>query len=185
MGMLRVFESISIDGCFADKDGGLDWAHAGADPEFDAWVSGNASGGGPLLFGRKTYEMMESFWPTKEAARQMPEVAKGMNAARKYVASRTIQPKWQNSQLLEGDLVAAVRSLKKKESIVVLGSGSIVQQLGEAGLVDEYQLVVVPVALGSGRTLFAKQQELRLVEHRVFPSGKVVLTYGAGARRGQ
>ncbi len=93
MRKLRVFESISVDGYFTDARGDMSFAHAGRqDPEFAAWVSGNASGGGELLFGRKTYQMMEAFWPTPLAAEQMPVVAKGMNAARKYVASRTITP---------------------------------------------------------------------------------------------
>lgn len=83
MKKLRVFESISVDGYFVDSQGGMDWAHGGSeDPEFAAWVSANASGGGELLFGRKTYQMMEAFWPTPAAAHQMPIVARGMNAAR-------------------------------------------------------------------------------------------------------
>src|SRR5688572_10879075 len=112
MRKLRVFESISIDGYFTDKDGDTSWAHAGRDDrEFGDWVTSNAASGGELLFGRKTYEMMESFWPTPLAARQMPDVAKGMNAAKKYVASNTIEPSWNNSHLLKGDLLEAVRAL--------------------------------------------------------------------------
>src|SRR5262249_8334684 len=82
MRTLRVFESIAVDGYFTDAGGDLTWAHAGReDAEFAAWVGGNASSGGELLFGRKTYEMMAAFWPTPLAAQQMPVVAKGMNAA--------------------------------------------------------------------------------------------------------
>jgi dihydrofolate reductase len=176
---LRVFESVSIDGYFADRDGGIAWAHAHEDPEFRAWVQSNAGGGGTLLFGRVTYEMMNAFWPTPAAAAQMPEVARGMNAARKLVASRTIRPTWTGSELIEGDLVDAVRALKAKDGpgVTVLGSGSVAAQLGAAGLVDEYQLVVVPVVLGAGRTIFTRGAALRLVEHRAFPCGNVVLTY--------
>src|SRR5262245_56079775 len=106
MRRLRVFESISVDGYFCDAAGSVDWAHAGReDAEFGAWVGQNASSGGELLFGRKTYQMMEAFWPTPLAAQQMPEVAKGMNAARKYVVSRTLMPAWSNTRRLEGDLV--------------------------------------------------------------------------------
>src|ERR1700760_2627240 len=113
MKKLRVFESISVDGYFADAQGDMSWAHDGsADPEFGKWVSNNASGGGELLFGRKTYQMMEGFWTSPMAAKQMPVVAEGMNKARKYVASRTIQPTWKNTQLLSGDLAEAVRALK-------------------------------------------------------------------------
>ncbi len=180
MNPLRVFESISVDGYFTDASGDMGFAHAGRqDPEFAAWVSGNASSGGELLFGRKTYQMMEAFWPTAQAAAQMPAVAQGMNAARKYVASRTITPTWNNTHLLDGDLVAAVRALKTGAGpgITVLGSGSVAAQLGAAGLVDEYQFVVIPVALGGGRSVFTARTSLRLVDHRVFGSGNVVLTY--------
>jgi dihydrofolate reductase len=180
MRKLRVFESISVDGYFTDAHGDMSFAHAGRqDAEFAAWVSGNASAGGELLFGRKTYQMMEAFWPTPLAAQQMPAVAKGMNAARKYVASRTITPTWNNAHLLAGDLVKAVRDLKATggPGIVVLGSGSVAGQLGDAGLVDEYQFVVIPVALGGGRTIFTKGCPLRLIEQRAFACGNVVVTY--------
>lgn len=180
MQKLRVFESISVDGYFTDANSDMSWAHAGqADPEFADWVGGNASSGGALLLGRKTYQMMEAFWPTPIAAQQMPVVAKGMNAARKYVASRTIQPTWTNTHLLKGDLIEAVRALKESEGagITLLGSGSVAAQLGDAGLVDEYQFVVVPVALGAGRTVFTKRSGLRLVQQRAFRCGNVVVTY--------
>src|SRR4051794_39530244 len=142
MRKLNVFESISVDGYFTDAAGDVSWSHTD-DKEFVAWVGGNASSGGDLLFGRKTYQMMEAFWPTPQAAQQMPAVARGMNAARKYVASQTIQPTWRNTQRLQGDLLAAVRALKDAEgpTITVLGSGSVVAQLGQAGLVDQYQFV--------------------------------------------
>jgi dihydrofolate reductase len=180
MKKLRVFESISVDGYFADSAGDIGWAHAGReDPEFAGWVAGNASGGGELLFGRKTYEMMVAFWPTPLAAEQMPAVAKGMNAARKFVASRTIQPIWANTQLLKGELVSAVRELKATEGpgITLLGSGTVAAQLGEAGLVDEYQFVILPIALGAGRTVFTSGRKLRLVSQRAFACGNVVVTY--------
>jgi dihydrofolate reductase len=181
MRKLRVFESISIDGYFTDKNADIGWAHAGRgeDAEFTEWVSGNASKGGALLFGRKTYQMMEAFWPTPSASQQMPAVAKGMNAARKYVVSRTIEPTWHNSQRLGPDLIKAVRELKASEGpdITLLGSGNVAAQLGEVSLVDEYQFVIIPVALGAGRTLFTKGCNLRLLEHRAFRCGNVVVTY--------
>lgn len=180
MRKLRVFESISVDGYFCDAAGGMNWAHAGReDAEFADWVDGNASGGGELLFGRKTYQMMEAFWPTPMAAEQMPVVANGMNAARKYVASTTIQPTWRNTHLLHGDLAKAVRDLKDSEGpdVTVLGSGSVAAQLGEAGLIDEYQFVIIPVALGGGRTVFTKSCQLRLLDQRAFRCGNVMVTY--------
>jgi dihydrofolate reductase len=178
MRKLRVFESISVDGYFADARGDMSWAHGG-DDEFARWVSSNASESAELLFGRKTYQMMEAFWPTPLAAQQMPAVAAGMNAAKKHVATRTLQPTWQNSHRLQGELLDAVRALKEAAgpNITLLGSGEVASQLAEAGLVDEYQFVVVPVALGAGRTVFTSGRKLRLVEQRTFACGNVVLTY--------
>jgi dihydrofolate reductase len=180
MRSLKVFESVSVDGYFADRSGDIGFAHDVApDPEFGGWVAQNASSGRDLLFGRKTFQMMEAFWTSAMAAAQMPEVARSMNAATKYVASRTLEPTWANSRLLEGELIGAVRALKQTAGppLVLLGSGSLALALGEAGLVDEYQFVVVPRALGSGRTLFSSNTKLRLADQRVFKNGNVVLTY--------
>jgi dihydrofolate reductase len=180
MRKLTVFESVSVDGYFSGAGADMGWAHAGReDAEFADWVGGNATSGGELLLGRITYQMMEAFWPTPLAAQQMPVVANGINAARKYLISRTIQPTWNNTHRVEGDAVRAVRQIKKSAGpdIVVLGSGSVAAQLGEAGLVDEYQFVVIPVALGDGHTVFAKGSTLKLINQRSFDCGNVVLTY--------
>lgn len=180
MRRLRVFESISVDGFFCDAHGDMGFAHASApDPEFGAWVSGNASSGGALLFGRKTYQMMEQFWTSPMAATQMPEVAEGMRAAEKLVVSTSLTPHWHNARPLDGELISAVRALKAGTGpdITILGSGSIVAQLGAVGLVDAYQLVIVPIALGAGRTLFTRPQALKLVAQRAFENGNVVVSY--------
>ncbi len=184
MRKLLVFESISIDGYFADANGDISWAHTGReDAEFASWVSENASGGA-LLFGRKTYQMMEAFWPTPLAQQQMPAVAKGMNTAKKYVASRTITPRWNNTELLGAELIGAVTDLNAVDGpgITVLGSGDITSQLGEAGLVDEYQFVIIPVAIGAGRSVFTKSCNLGLIDQRAFRCGNVVVTYAASSR---
>jgi dihydrofolate reductase len=182
MRTLQVFETISVDGFFTDAAADMSWAHR-HDPEWDAFVSGNASGDGALLFGRVTYDQMAAFWPTPQAAQMLPEVAAGINAMPKYVASRTMrEATWRNTAVLEGDLVAAVRALKDQPGagITILGSGSVVSQLAEARLVDEYQLVVSPTILGRGRTLFetvTSRQDLRLTRSRTFTNGNVVLWY--------
>jgi dihydrofolate reductase len=179
---LSVFESISVDGYFADANNGMDWAHFGRDdPEFAGWVGERANSGDELLFGRNTYEMMAAFWPTSAATAHMPDVAKGMNAARKYVASRTVQPTWNNTHRLQGELVASVRKLKETAGpdITILGSGSVSAQLGLAGLVDEYLFVIIPIVLGEGRTVFKSSRPLRLVSHRIFHCGNVALGYAA------
>lgn len=187
MRKLRVFESISLDGYYTDAQGGMEWAHrpeAEADRDFANWVGNNASGGGALVFGRVTYDMMASWWPSKQAAEALPVVAKGMNAAVKYVASRdqAFQPSWRNCHHLEGDAIAALRALKKDTGpdLTVLGSGNLAAQLGAAKLVDSYQFVIVPVALGKGRTVFSNHQPLTLVDSRKFMCGNVVVTYQVG-----
>ncbi len=94
---------------------------------------------------------------------------------------RKTRPTWNNTYLLKGDLASAVRELKTSDGpgIAILGSGSIAAQLGEAGLVDEYQFVIIPVALGGGRTIFNGKRSLRLLDQRVFRCGNVVVTYSA------
>jgi dihydrofolate reductase len=110
MSKLSAFMQVTLDGYYASPDGGLDWAHrAGDDPDFQAFVAENAKGGGVLLFGRRTYEMMASYWPTPLAAEQSPEVAQHMNGMRKLVASRTLtRLDWENSELVQGDLLKRV-----------------------------------------------------------------------------
>jgi dihydrofolate reductase len=184
MRKLSIFESVTLDGYFTDLRGDMSWAHGGADdPEFQEFVKGNASDAGVLLFGRVTYQMMESYWPTPLAAKNDPVVAKGMNEAEKIVFSRTLeQAGWATTTLVKGDLLDTVRTLKKQggKNLVVLGSGRIVAQLAGAGLVDAYQIVVKPVVLGSGRTLFEGVKErlaLKLTGSRAFGNGSVVLNY--------
>lgn len=181
---LIVFNNVSIDGCFADSAGDMSWAHQGsADPEFAEYTAGNARGDGRLLFGRITYQMMAGYWPSPMAAKNDPVVAERMNALTKYVASRTLtEAAWRNTTLLAGDLVAAVRRLKADggADIAILGSGTLVSQLAEAGLIDEFQLVVNPVIVGRGRSMFEgvmAKIPLRLEGTRAFKNGKVVLSY--------
>lgn len=127
--------------------------------------------------------MMASFWPTPQALQTMPEVAEGMNSLEKVVFSRTLnEAKWSNTRLVKTGLLEEVRRLKQGEGkgIVVMGSGSIVSRLAGAGLVDEYELVVHPVVLGKGTTLFEGAQNrfhLKLTKSRPFGNGNVVLYY--------
>lgn len=184
MARLVAFNNISLDGLFADPDGGLAWAHqAPTDPEFDAFVADNAQGGGALLLGRRTYDMMAGFWPTQAAARMNPAVAERMNGMRKYVPSRTLaKADWSNTTLLQGDLAGEVRALKAGggADLAILGSGSLVSQLAQAGLIDEVQLVLNPVVLGRGRPMFREvlgPLAFKLVSVRSFAGGKVFLRY--------
>ena len=86
MRKLIVFNHVTLDGYFSGANGDISWAHqARKDPEYDAFVKDNAKGGGQLLFGRKTYEMMASHWPTPQAKAEDPIVAEQMNQLPKVV----------------------------------------------------------------------------------------------------
>ena len=184
MRKLLVFNHVSLDGYFTDANGDMSFAHQDdQDAEWDAFVVGNASGGGMLLLGRITYELMASFWPTPLAAENMPVVAEQMNNLPKVVFSRTLdKASWNNTKLVTDDLPGEIRKMKKEsgEDMVILGSGSIVSQLTQHGLIDEYQIIVNPVALGKGRTMFDGIQEkvpLKLTNSRTFGNGNVLLYY--------
>jgi dihydrofolate reductase len=182
MRRLIVFNQISLDGYIADAKGDMSWAHKD-DPEWTAFSSENAGGNGVLLFGRVTYDLMAGFWPTPAALQSMPAVAEGMNRMQKVVFSRKMKKAtWQNTTLVKKDIVSAVTKMKSARGpgMVILGSGSIVSQLTEAGLIDEYQMIVNPIVLGKGKTMFEgvkKKVTLRLTRTRPFTNGNVGLWY--------
>ncbi len=183
MRRLLVFNSVSLDGYFVDAHGDMSWAHAGADAEWNDYTASNASGGGTLVFGRVTYQMMAGYWPSPQAIATDPVVAERMNALPKVVFSRTLrEATWRNTTLVNGDIVAAMRRMKAEsgDGMVIFGSGTITAQLAQAGLIDEFQFVVVPIVLGGGRTLFdgiAKPLKFKRTGTRSFGNGNVVLSY--------
>ena len=182
MRKLIVFNNVSLDGYFTDDKGDMSWAHK-SDPEWNEFAAGNAKGGGVLVFGRVTFQMMESFWPSDMAKQMFPDVAKGMNDAQKVVFSRSLKDvKWNNTKLFNGNLIEQIKKMKAEDGpgLAILGSGTIVSQLAEENLIDEYQVVITPVALGKGRTLFEGMKHklnLKLASTRVFKNGNVLLNY--------
>lgn len=182
MRKLIVFNNVSVDGYFSDPNGDMSWAHR-QDPEWNAFVTENARGGGVLLFGRKTYELMASYWPTPMASQNDPVVAERLNSLPKVVFSRTLaQASWSNTKLVKGDIVSEVRKMKQESGpdMVIMGSGSIVSLFSQERLVDEYQLVVHPIVLGQGKTLFQGVKDrlaLKRTQTRMFGNGNVLLCY--------
>jgi dihydrofolate reductase len=182
MRRLVVFNQITLDGYFTGPNGDFSWAHRN-DPEWNAFVEGNASGGGVLVFGRITYELMASFWPTPLALQTNSVVAERMNNLPKVVFSRTLnKAAWNNTRLVKDDIVGAIRAMKQEDGpgMAIMGSGTIVSQLAPTGLIDEYQIVVYPVALGGGRTMFDginERLDLKLTNSRTFVNGNVLLCY--------
>ncbi len=188
MQKLIVFNHVSLDGYFVDKNGEMNWAQADPhDAEWNEFVASNASGGGTLVFGRVTYQQMASFWSTPLAAEIMPEVAERMNNLRKIVFSRTLdRSTWQNTTMMQGDIAALIRTLKAEpgKGMAIMGSGTIVAQLAEADLIDEYQFVINPIVLGKGRTMFeglTQNLSLTLTQSRTFANGNMVLCYARTA----
>jgi len=182
MRKLIVFNHVTLDGYFTDRTGDMSWAHK-QDAEWNAFAKENSSGNGELLFGRITYELMASYWPTPLAMKNDPVLAERMNKLSKVVFSRTLdKASWSNTKLVKGDLAAEVRKMKKEsgEGMAILGSGSIISQLAGDGLIDEYQIVVNPIVLGSGRTMFdgiKNKLPLKLTKTRAFGNGNVLLCY--------
>jgi dihydrofolate reductase len=187
MRKLVVFNNMTLDGYFTGKNGDLSWAKGHTDAEFKAFVADNAKSGGLLLLGRITYELMNSYWPTPQAMENDPVVAERLNNLPKVVFSRTLEKaSWNNTKLVKHDMTAEIRRMKKEagKDMTILGSGSVVSQLAQEGLIDEYQLVVNPVVLGEGRTMFdgIKQKlTLELTKSRAFGNGNVFLCYQAMA----
>ena len=179
---LLVFNQTSLDSFIADAHSDMSWAHK-QDPEWNEWVSNNASGGGELVFGRITYQQMASFWPSPMALESMPVVAERMNNLPKVVFSRSLtKGLWNNTRLFQSDLTAAVRKLKNEpgQDLVLMGSASIVLQLAEEDLIDAYQLVINPIILGAGKSMFAglkKHLQLKLTNTRTFKNGNLVVSY--------
>jgi dihydrofolate reductase len=181
---LVVFNQVTLDGYFAGVNGDISWAHgATKDPEWNAFVEHNASAGGVLVFGRITYELMIRYWPTAAALKNDPVVAERMNNLPKVVFSRTLdKASWNNTKLVKGNPAAEMRKMKQEpgEDMAIFGSGSIVSQLAQERLIDEYQIVVIPVVLGRGRTMFDGIKEmltLKLTKSRAFGNGNALLCY--------
>jgi dihydrofolate reductase len=184
MRKLVAFNNVTLDGYFSGMSGDISWAHKGnEDAEWNAFVADNARAGGMLLLGRITYELMASYWPTPDAMKNYPAVAEGMNNLPKVVFSRTLdKASWHRTKLVKGDLAGEVRAMKQAsgEDMAILGSGSIVSQLAQEALIDEYQVVINPVVLGKGRTMFdgiKAKLTLKLTKTRTFSNGNVLLCY--------
>jgi dihydrofolate reductase len=181
MGKLSVFNFVSLNGFFEGPGHDICWHRHGA--EENEYAIEALQSESTLLFGRVTYELMAGFWPTPQAIETDPIVARRMNSADKIVFSRTLEKAdWNKTRLVKDDAVEFMKKMKPthEKEMTILGSGSIVVQFAERGLIDEYQVMVDPVALGAGTTLFQglrRKLDLKLTKTRVFKSGVVLLCY--------
>jgi len=194
-----MFNQVSADGFFSDLEGRVDWAVG--DPELQRRAVAGMPNTDCMLFGRRTYQQFAAFWPhaLHELNRAGPHgedkhdpgfvaMTRWLNETRKLVFSKTLDTaSWQNSELERELSVPRILALKREpgKDMLIFGSGSLVSQLSEQGLIDEYRFVVSPLLLGSGKTLLgdlSRRIPLSLVAAEPFASGSVLLTYAPAAR---
>lgn len=191
MPKLIVSEFVTLDGVMQapggpdeDRSGGFEhggWQMSYHDDTFGQFVVEGIAGAGGFVLGRKTYEIFAGYWPT--APDETAAVREPLNELPKSVASRTLRDPlgWHNSKVI-GDAVSGVRALKKGSGnhLLVIGSGILVQTLIQNDLVDEYQLMIHPIVLGSGARLFRdglSKRPLQLVDSKTTTTGVVLATY--------
>ena len=181
---------VSLDGIMQapggpeeDSTGGFamgGWMFNFADDSMDLSESGFDGQDRELVLGRRTYEIFEAYWPYQPDDHP---IAKTLNAAKKYVASRTRKKlHWNNSALLSGDVVQAINTLKSQAGpdLQIIGSSHLTQTLQADSLIDEYNVWTFPVVLGQGKRLFSEAvmpSALRLVSSQVSETGVVMSTY--------
>ena len=181
MRKILVFNLVTLDGYFAGSDGDISWHNI--DHEFNEYTIEKVNAGNTLLFGRVTYELMAGYWTTPKAIKNDPIVAERMNNLPKIVFSRTLnRAEWNNTRLVKADMLSVLRKMKQESGrdMAILGSGSIVSQLAPHGLIDEFQIMVNPVVLGKGKTMFQGIHDkltLKLKKSRTFGNGNVLLHY--------
>jgi len=190
-----VFDRVTADGYFAATDGNLNWAVP--DDAIDRAALEGIPGTDTMLFGRRTYDQFESFWPRVASdspnapdphvpgrqSQTLRAMANWINEAAKIVFSKTRKEvTWKNSRLVKELDPREIEAMKNGpgKNMIVFGSGSLVSQLTKLGLIDEYHFILNPVLLGSGKSLITgvpKPSRLKLLEAKTYDSGNVVLRY--------
>jgi dihydrofolate reductase len=167
--------ALSLDGYAATSSGGLDWIFPNMDAEIEGWIVDSLRESDTQLLGRINYEEQARYWPAAEDAR-----APLINNATKIVFSSTLaNVGWHNCRLADVDVAEQISQLKRQpgKDILVPGGVRFAQHVVRRGLVDEYRLIVYPVALGQGLPLFTEPRALELLRSRTFGTGAVALTY--------
>lgn len=181
MRTLAAFIGISLDGFYEGVDQEFDFFVV--DDEFNAFAAEQLDAADTLVLGRVTYEGFANYWPTPEAIRDFPTTATRMNSMPKIVVSSTLDSTtWSRSTVLTGDIAEAMTTHKSQpgRDLLMLGSPKLTAHVAHLGLLDELRVMVNPVALGAGKSLFTSMSDrlhFRLLDARTFESGNVLLTY--------
>src|SRR2546421_5562786 len=170
--------NVTLDGYVAGPNGELDWVFRTMSPDMGEWVIELLRGSDTILLGHTTYLQQAAAWP-----KQSGEMADLLNSHAKVVFStRLTTLEWNNSRLASSDAVTEIAQLKQQpgKTIFVTGGATLAQSLSRLGLIDEYNLTIHPIVLGSGKPLFKDQSlplTLKLVDSQAFATGAVQLTY--------
>lgn len=169
---------LTADGFFEGLNADISWHKV--DEEINRFIIDQLKTADTLLFGRKTFKMMEDFWPAKEAFQQDPETAELMTGYLKIVFSfKPGQSDWHNTVFVKGPVIQEITKLKGQpgKNIFVFGSSNLCQTLIENNLIDEYRFMINPIALGKGRSFFQNNVPLQLLKTTLFGNGNVLLCY--------
>jgi dihydrofolate reductase len=177
---LAAFILTSLDGFSQGPNSAFDWAVV--DEEFEDFAVRQLDEADTLCFGRATYEHMAAYWPTDQALANDPAITSRMNTKPKLVFSTTLErADWSNTTVMSGEAVERIEAVKSGSGeLLLLGSAHLTAHFAAAGLLDELRIMVCPIALGQGRSLFEDLKDrlpLRLSHVRPFESGQVLLTY--------
>ncbi len=177
---------VSLDGLVAGPDGGIDWVYL--DDEMFEGVHDLVSAADTALFGRVTYQLMESYWPTAAsrptATKHDIEHSSWLNPAPKIVFSRTLKKvDWQNTRIVKDHIGEEIAKLKKQpgKNLILFASPSLASTFMNLDLIDEYWFNVNPVVLGKGKPLFkdlSNMHKLKLLDSKTYKPGVVNLHYG-------
>ena len=187
MRKLFAFNMITLDGFFEGPNQDISWHNV--DDEFNQFAIEQTGSVDTILFGRKTYEGMASYWPTEAAIKDDPIVAGLMNSLPKIVFSRTLQKaEWNNTRLIKDNIEEEILKLKGQlgKDMAVFGSADLLSTLIQMDLIDEHRIMVNPVILGSGNPLFktiSEKRKLQFVNIKTFRSGNVLLYYQPAANK--
>lgn len=186
MRTLASFIFISLDGFYEGPNGELDWSVV--DEDFNDFAIRQLDEAGTLGFGRATYEHMAAYWPTEQAMANDPAITSRMNEKDKLVFSTTLTgASWSGTTVVRGEAAEHVPAIKAAagSELLVIGSAHLTANLAQAGVLDELRIMVCPVVLGQGRSLFEdlkNRVSLTLLRVRQFDSGNLVLTYRPSPR---
>jgi dihydrofolate reductase len=178
---IYVFNMITLDGFFEGPKREIDWHNV--DSEFNEFAEHQLNNTDIILFGRVTYELMAHYWPTEIAVKNDPIIAHKMNMIPKIVFSKTLEmADWNNTRIIKENITEEVSKLKRQpgKELALFGSSDLAATFIQLGLIDEYRIMINPVILGSGKSVFQgirDRHNLTLIRTRTFRSGNILLYY--------